>query len=126
MIMQKDPENLRSAILDQDDQQPTTQPFPISLAFQESINKLRELYIALARKDCKITNQFSISRLGDEYGRLGVWGRNARADRKGRGSLDDIVRKDPDLRSVILEALNDLSGDLDFGMYLWSASSSGS
>ena len=115
---------LRVATFDLDDQQPTTQPCPIALAFEESVNKFRELYIALASKDCKVVNQFSISHVGDEYGRLGVWGRNSGADRKGRGSLDDIVRNDPDLQSIILDILKDLRGDLEIGMYLFSSSSS--
>lgn len=115
---------LRVATLDLDDQQPTTQPSPIALAFEESVKIFREFYIALANKDCKVANQFSISHVGDEYGRLGVWGRNSGADRKGRSSLDDIVRNDPDLQSIILEILKDLHGDLEIGMYLSGGSSS--
>jgi hypothetical protein len=115
---------LRVSTFDLDDEQPTTQPYPIALAFEESVNKFKELYVALASKDCKVVNQFSISRVGDEYGRLGVWGRNSGADRKGRSSLDDILHNDPDLNSIILDILKDLCEDLGFGMYSFGGSSS--
>jgi len=108
---------LRVATFSGSDVQPTIQPCPIALSFEESINKFKEFYIALASNDCRVADQVSISHVADEYGRLGVWGRNSGADRKGRGSLDDILHNDANLKSIILDILKDLYGDLDRGMF---------
>lgn len=38
------------------------------------------------------------------------------ANRRGRGSLDDSLRDDPESRSIVLEVLNNLLNDLETGM----------
>lgn len=37
----------------------------------------------------------------DVYGRFGVWGGDSGADRMGRGSLDDVLRNDSKMASII-------------------------
>jgi hypothetical protein len=74
-------------------------------------------YIALADEGCRVAGQVSLTRISDEYGRLGVWGRNSGADRTGRGSLDDRLRNDPKLRGVVFELLSDLDAYLIRGVF---------
>lgn len=74
-------------------------------------------YAALADEGCRVTREVSLTRISDEYGRFGVWGRNAAADRTGRGSLDDRLRNDPELRGIVFELLNDLDTYLIGGAY---------
>lgn len=114
--MDQFPKPLRVSTFDLDDLHPSPQPSPIALAFEKSLCHFRDFYIALTNENCTVTDQLSISRIGDEYGRLGVWGRNSGADRKGRGSIDDVVRNDLELSSIILDILDDLCGDLEVGM----------
>jgi hypothetical protein len=98
-------------------QEPSPQPSAIAASFSKCSSQFRELYLALTRKDCQVTHQVSLSRLADGYGRFGVWGGNSRADRTGRGSLDDSLRNDPSsLYSIILDLLDSLHDDLERGM----------
>jgi hypothetical protein len=95
---------------------PTPQPSPIADCFARCSHNFKQFYIALAGEDCQFSEKVPLSQLSDEYGRLGVWGANSAADRTGRGSLDDVLRDDPELRSIILEILRDLCHDLEYGM----------
>jgi hypothetical protein len=97
-------------------QEASSQPSAIATSFSKCSSQFREFYVALTSKDCQGTQGASLSRLADEYGRFGVWGGNSRADHTGRGSLDDSLRKDPSLYSIILDLLDNLHDDLERGM----------
>jgi hypothetical protein len=97
-------------------QKASPQSSTIAASFSNCSSQFRELYVTLTSKDCQGTHGVSLSRLADEYGRFGVWGGNSRADRTGRGSLDDSLRRDPSLYSIILDLLDNLHGDLERGM----------
>lgn len=53
-------------------------------------------------------NEVSLPKISDGYGRLNVWGANAGAVRSGRGSLDDNLRNEKKLQSIIHDILTEL------------------
>ena len=87
----------------------------IASSFAECLTLFRQFYVVIARADCQVNGQVSLSKVGDEYGRLGVWGGDSGAQRSGRGSLDDALRHEPNLRSIGLDLLGDLIDDLKRG-----------
>ncbi|KFY43827.1 hypothetical protein V494_01791 [Pseudogymnoascus sp. VKM F-4513 (FW-928)] len=76
-------------------------------SFERCSDSFKELYLALFAY-----GPISLSKFNDEYGRFGVWGGDAGADRTGRGSLDDVLRNDPKTASIIAELLKNLNDDL--------------
>jgi hypothetical protein len=92
------------------------QSFSIAVSFSNCYTEFRKFYIALINDGCSVAHQVSRSRINDEYGRLGVWGKNSGVDRIGRGSLDDALRNDPNLQSIVLDVLNNLHDDLERGI----------
>jgi hypothetical protein len=74
-------------------------------------------YVAIADEGCRVAREVSLTRISDEHGRLGVWGRDSGADRTGRGSLDDRLRNDPKLRGTVFELLSDLDRYLIRGVF---------
>lgn len=91
------------------------QEFPIHKLYAECLQWYRDIYIALAEHDGFVLHQIPMPQFSDEYGRLGIWGRNSRADCVGRGSLDDNLRSDNNLRSIILDLLRAFGMDLKEG-----------
>jgi hypothetical protein len=53
----------------------------------------------------------------DEYSRLKIWGDQTRAclPREARGSLDDVLRHEPELRSMVVEGIEQLKEELQLG-----------
>ncbi|PVH68986.1 hypothetical protein DL98DRAFT_578562 [Cadophora sp. DSE1049] len=96
----------------------SSQPCSIAVSFSRASKQFKEFYIALAAKDCAVADQISLSQISDEYGRFRVWASASGADRKGRGSLDDSLRNDSDLGSIILDLLDDIYDDLERGTRL--------
>lgn len=97
---------------------PPVDPSSLAKAFAKCCNEFLELYLALTKEDCTYRQEVSLPRIVDEYGRLGVWGSNVGGDHTGRGSLDDRVRNDPSLHSLIEDLLEDLYNDLARGISL--------
>jgi hypothetical protein len=64
-----------------------------------------ELYLAIASEQ---SESILLASLGDEHGRLRVWGRNSGADRTGRGSLDDRLRNNVRIRDMVAQMLESL------------------
>lgn len=85
---------------------PTTSPLADS--FQRCSGSFKELYLALFAH-----GSISLSKFNNEYGRFGVWGGDSGADRTGRGSLDDVLRNDLKVTSIIAEVLENLEDDLN-------------
>ena len=86
----------------------------IAALFSRCSSQFRNFYAAIVCKD-RQTHQINLARLTGEFGRLGGWGGNSGADRMGRGSLDEKVRNDQNLKSVILNLLEDLYDTLERG-----------
>jgi len=80
---------------------------PLADSFQRCSRSFKELYLALFSY-----GTISLSNFNDEYGRFGVWGGEAGADRTGRGSLDDVLRNDRKTALIIAEVLGNLEEDL--------------
>lgn len=57
-----------------------------------------------------------LSRINDEHGRLRVWEKNHVLNHDGRDSLDNVLSKDPEVKSIVLELLQNLCDDLKAGM----------
>ncbi|KAL8993305.1 MAG: hypothetical protein Q9169_006441 [Polycauliona sp. 2 TL-2023] len=62
----------------------------------------------LTKRQAQGAKDLELSEVSDNYGRLKLWGVESRALRTGRGSLDDSLRNNEKLRSVLLDLLNDL------------------
>ena len=95
----------------------SVEEFPIARLFDECLQKYRELCLRLTSNNGKLQQGTFTSQLSDEYGRLRIWGRNSGADRTGRSSLDDILRLDTSLRSIVLDLLGVLLEDLGRGNF---------
>lgn len=87
----------------------------IALAFSECLNLYRRLYLSLTGHDCQIAEQVDVTKVSDNYGRLNIWGSDSGALRTGRGSLDDLLRTNENLRSIVLDTISDLKESLERG-----------
>lgn len=81
---------------------------PLAYSFQDCSSLFQKLYHELLAYGV-----ISLYKYKNEYGRLGVWGSESRADRTGRGSLDDVLRHDSTTSSIIAEVLGNLREDLE-------------
>ena len=90
----------------------TSQDFPIHRLYTNCLQRYRDIYFALSENDGFKRYHIPMPQFSDEYGRLGIWGRNSRADCTGRGSLDDNLRTDNSLRSITLDLLRAFERDL--------------
>ena len=91
------------------------EPPSIATAFSECLILYRRLYVSLTGPDCQVADQVDVAKLFDNYGRLNVWGSDSGALRTGRGSLDDILRTNENLRSIVIETITDLTESLQRG-----------
>ena len=80
----------------------------IAAKFSDCLGSYRQLYFLLMSHDLQGLEHIDLVELSDNYGRLNVWGADSGALRIGRGSLDDILRTNENLRSIILDLLGDL------------------
>ncbi len=93
-------------------EKPSSTPL-ISSIFTNCLVLYRDLYLYLLHERHSIATKTDLSRVSDEYGRLNVWGSESGALRLGRGSLDDKLRDDQKLRSIIIDILEDLADVLE-------------
>ena len=80
----------------------------IAAKFSDCLGSYRQLYFLLTSRNVRGLDHIDLTELSDKYGQLNVWGANSGALRTGRGSLDDILRTNENLRSIILDLLGDL------------------
>lgn len=85
----------------------------IAPAFATCLKVYRHLYLSLTRPDCRVVDQVDVSKVCDNYGRLNVWGSDWGALRTGRGSLDDLLRTNESLRSIVLDTISDLTKSIE-------------
>lgn len=90
----------------------------LSTLFGECHRAFIELFLVLSGESYEDTSMASL--ISNEYGRLGVWGSNAGADRQGRGSLDDRLRNDRTVYNMVSQSLNSLYLCVAQGMHLLS------
>ena len=87
----------------------------IAPAFAACLMVYRHLYLSLTRPDSHVADQVDASKVFDNYGRLNVWGSDSGALRTGRGSLDDLLRSNESLRSLVLDTISDLTKSIERG-----------
>lgn len=84
----------------------TRAPGPsLSELYQECIQSFGEFLLVLSEKDCRVIHlkQVHLSEIMEEYGRTKVWGDQTKADlpERARGSLDDTLRHDVELKYLV-------------------------
>jgi hypothetical protein len=87
----------------------TTNAVFLSQIYDECIQSFKEFLFSAQHQDCKTTKleQFSISTCFDEYGRFRIWGNQTNVEFRGgiRGSLDEALREDNELKLVVHDIL---------------------
>ncbi|KAL8657717.1 MAG: hypothetical protein Q9226_001640 [Calogaya cf. arnoldii] len=81
----------------------------VAARFSGCLTSYRQLYFSLASRQAKGAEDINLTEVSDNYGRMNIWGAESGALRIGRGSLDDILRTNQNLQSILLELLGDLS-----------------
>lgn len=78
----------------------------------ESISSFAKFILALSEPDCDAIcrNEVQLHQIFEEYGRTKIWGDQSKADLPAsvRGSLDDTLRYDDDLKSLVRNILQRL------------------
>jgi hypothetical protein len=91
----------------------------LSQRYDKCIQSFEEFLFSAQREDCKTTEleQVSISTCFDEYGRFRIWGNQTNVELQGgiRGSLDEALREDNELKLVVHDTLVRLSNILNKG-----------
>ena len=90
----------------------------IASTFANCLELYQRLRFSLERDNSNVASQIDLSKVSDEYGRLNVWGSDVGALRVGRGSLDDALRNEDRMRSIVQDILRDLVDNLERGMSL--------
>lgn len=90
---------------------------PISNSYLECIQSFESFLQALIKKDCRVIclEQVHLAEIVEEYGRTKIWGDQTKADfRAGaRGSLDETLRHDDELKHLVHVILMRLRALLD-------------
>ncbi|KAJ5716894.1 hypothetical protein N7488_002540 [Penicillium malachiteum] len=91
----------------------------LSSAYRHSIQLYGKFLLALDRKDHDFTaislNQTDVAQVIEGYGRAKIWGNQTKVDlpERARGSLDDILRYDDELKNLVRGILIRLGALLD-------------
>ena len=97
----------------------------IALAFSECLKLYRHLCFSVTDSNSRVADQVDVTKVYDNYGRLNVWGSDSGALRSGRGSLDDLLRTNESLRSIVLDTISDLKKSIERGRLPPSTRTSG-
>lgn len=80
-------------------------PASLSELFGTCMDAFRKLLLALGEEDCRVVRleQVHLPAILEEYGRAKIWGDQTKADlpARTRGSLDDTLRHDDDLKQLV-------------------------
>lgn len=91
----------------------------LSELYLECIQSFGEFLLALSEKDCRVIclEQVHLSEILEEYGRTKVWGDQTKAElpARARGSLDDTLRHDDELKYLVKAILMRLRALLNQG-----------
>lgn len=89
----------------------------ICASFSDCLSLFRQFILALSHEDCRAVclQQVKLPAVLDEYGRLKIWGDQAKASlpEKSRGSLDDTLKNESNLKDIVLNILGRLQAQLD-------------
>ncbi|KAI0443545.1 hypothetical protein F4803DRAFT_307094 [Xylaria telfairii] len=84
----------------------------LSELYFESIGSFAKFVLALSQPDCDAIcrNEVHLPQIFEQYGRTKIWGDQSKADlpASARGSLDDTLRHDDDLKSLVRSILQRL------------------
>src|ERR1700753_1176892 len=100
--------NLGTAEMEDDEQMNRAggQEIEISQCFLECLNLYRKLLTLMSQKSFQIIKlkEVDVTKALEEYGRLRTWGEESRAiiSANSRGSLDDVLRKDKELKDAVI------------------------
>lgn len=91
----------------------------LSKSFDECIRLFLNFRLALSNEDCRVVRlgQVDLTEVSDQYGRAKIWGDQMRTDlpERARGSLDDTLRHDGDLKGLVKNIFMRLGGLLRQG-----------
>jgi hypothetical protein len=91
----------------------------LSELYVECIQSFGEYLLVLSEKDCRVIRlgQVHLPEILEEYGRTKVWGDQTKADlpARARGSLDDTLRHDAELKYLVQAILMRLKALLSQG-----------
>jgi hypothetical protein len=84
----------------------TTNAVFLSQRYYECIQSFKEFLFSAQHETTKL-KRLSISKCFDEYGRFRIWGNQTNVELRGgiRGSLDEALRKDNELKLVVHDIL---------------------
>jgi len=89
--------------------------------YGRSVRSFAELLVALYDKRCRVVHldQIHLPQISDEYGRLKIWGDQTKAElpARARGSLDDTLRRDDELKQLVRGILRRLAAILKQGKH---------
>jgi hypothetical protein len=84
----------------------------LSESYGECIQSFGRFLLALSKEDCCVIHleQIHLPEILEEYGRVKIWGDQTKADlpARARGSLDDALRHDNELKQLIQALLTRL------------------
>lgn len=91
----------------------------LSESYIECIQSFGKFVLALDEKDCRVIHleQVDLPEILEEYGRIKIWGDQTKADlpARARGSLDDTLRHEDELKCLVQAILMRLRGILGQG-----------
>ncbi|RTE78989.1 hypothetical protein BHE90_006511 [Fusarium euwallaceae] len=86
----------------------------LSRSFRDCIRLFRNFLLALHDENCRVVQlrQVDVTEISDQCGRAKIWGDQMKADlpERARGSLDDTLRHDNDLKGLVEAIFMRLSG----------------
>lgn len=92
----------------------------IAELYDRCIESFRVLLVILGAESCRAVQlgYIDTTQVGDEYGRFRIWGEQSRANlpEKARGSLDDTLRRDEEVKDIVTSTLLRLEAVLSQGM----------
>jgi len=95
----------------------------LSESYIQCVQAFGRFLLVLNEEECFVirVEQVRLQEVEDEYGRIKVWGNQANADlpQKARGSLDDVLRHDHELKGLVQSILRRLTMLLFQGKCSW-------
>jgi hypothetical protein len=94
----------------------------LSALYTECVRSFGLFLSALSEENCRVIHleQVHLTAMLEEYGRVKIWGSQSKADipARARGSLDDEIRHDDELKNLVRSIFFRLRALLDQGKLL--------
>lgn len=81
---------------------------------QQTLETFREFLVTCSRAS-NVKQDADLAKLLDEYGRLKIWVEQTGSGLRERGSLDESLKDDPDLRDAVASTLQQLKIQIEIG-----------